>query len=60
MKADEFDKLLASLRDERLKVVLCDDCCDPKRPYEDERVIHIQRSVAVRARTGIERMLSVH
>jgi len=60
MKANEFDKLLASLRDDRLEVVLCDDCCDPKRPYEDERVIHIPRSVAVRARTGIERMLSVH
>jgi quinolinate synthase len=59
MKANEFDKLLASLRDDRLEVVLCDDCCDLKRPYEDERVIHIQRSVAARARTGIERMLSV-
>jgi quinolinate synthase len=60
MKANEFDKLLASLRDDRLEVVLCDDCCDPKRPYEDDRVIHIPRSIAVRARTGIERMLSVH
>jgi len=59
MKANEFDKLLASLRDDRFEVVLCDDCCDPRRPYEDERVIHIQRSVAARARTGIERMLSV-
>ncbi len=59
MKANSFDKLLASLRDDRLEVVLCDDCCDLKRPYEDERVIHIQRSVAARARLGIERMLSV-
>lgn len=59
MKANELDKLLVSLRDDRLEVVLCDDCCDLRRPYEDERVIHIQRSVAARARTGIERMLSV-
>ncbi len=59
MKANSFDKLLASLRADRIEVVLCDDCCDPKRPHEDERVIHIQRSVAARARTGIERMLSV-
>ena len=59
MKANEFDKLLGSLRDDRLEVVLCDDCCDLKQPYEDERVIHIQRSVAARARTGIERMLTV-
>jgi len=59
MKANEFDKLLASLRDDRIEVVLCDDCCDLRSPYEDERVIHIQRSVAARARTGIERMLSV-
>ena len=59
MKANELDKLLASLRDDRLEVVLCDDCCDLRRPYEDERVIHIQRSVAARARIGIERMLSV-
>ena len=59
MKANEFDKLLASLRDDRIEVVLCDDCCDVKQPYEDERVIHIQRSVAARARTGIERMLTV-
>jgi len=59
MKANELAKLLASLRDDRLEVVVCDDCCDPKRPYDDERVIHIQRSVAARARTGIERMLTI-
>ncbi|MFN8627189.1 MAG: quinolinate synthase NadA [Candidatus Binatia bacterium] len=59
MKANEFDKLLGSLREDRLEVVLCDDCCDLRRPYEDDRVLHIQRSVAARARTGIERMLSV-
>jgi quinolinate synthase len=59
MKANNLDKLLNSLRNDRLEVVLCEDCCDPRRPYEDDRVIHIQRSVAARARTGIERMLSV-
>lgn len=59
MKANDFDKLLVSLRQDRLEVVLCNDCCDLKKPYEDERVIHIQRSVAARARVGIERMLSV-
>jgi quinolinate synthase len=59
MKANGFEKLLASLRDDRLEVVLCDDCCDRRKPYEDDEVIHIQRSVAERARVGIERMLSV-
>lgn len=59
MKANEFDKLLTSLGEDRFEVVLCNDCCDVRKPYEDERVIHIQRSVAERARTGIERMLSV-
>jgi quinolinate synthase len=59
MKANTLEKLSASLRHDRLEVVLCDDCCDPTKPYEDERVIHIQRSVAARARLGIERMLSV-
>ena len=59
MKANTFDKLLASLRSDRFEVILCDDCCDMKRPYQDERVIHIQRAVAERARVGIERMLAV-
>ena len=59
MKANNFGKLLESLRRDRYEIVLCDDCCDPKKPYEDDRVIHIQRSIAERARTGIERMLSV-
>ncbi len=59
MKANELDKLVASLRNDRIEVILCDDCCDPKHPYEDERVVHIPRSTAARARLGIERMLSV-
>jgi len=59
MKANVLEKLLRSLREDRLEVVLCNDCCDPKRPYEDGRVLHIQRSVAARALTGIERMLVI-
>ena len=59
MKANEFGKLLASLREDRLEVVLCPDCCDPKRPYEDDRVIHIPRSVAELAVRGIEGMLEI-
>jgi quinolinate synthase len=59
MKANRFEKLLDSLRSDRIEIVLCDDCCDPRSPYEDERVVHIQRSVAARARTGVERMLAV-
>ena len=59
MKASELHKLLQSLRSDRFEIVLCDDCCDAKQPYEDDRVVHIQRSVAARSRIGIERMLSV-
>ncbi|MFB3852613.1 MAG: quinolinate synthase NadA [Vicinamibacterales bacterium] len=59
MKANSFEKLIASLRGDRIEIVLCDDCCDPRQPYEDDRVSHIPRSVAAPARTGIERMLSV-
>ncbi|HVM95685.1 MAG TPA: quinolinate synthase [Candidatus Acidoferrales bacterium] len=59
MKANTLEKLLVSLRSDSLEITLCDDCCDPKRPYEDEHVIHIPRSTAEKARTGIERMLSV-
>ena len=59
MKANTFDKLLRSLREDRLEIVYCDDCCDPKKPYQDEREIHIQRSVAVKAKIAIDRMLSI-
>jgi quinolinate synthase len=59
MKANELEKLLASLRDDRLEIILCDDCCNPRQPYEDDRVIHIPRSIAARARSGIDHMLSV-
>lgn len=59
MKQCELPKLLGSLRADRLEVVICDDCCDPKRPYQDERVVHIQRSIAAKAILGIDRMLSI-
>ncbi|MBI2109219.1 MAG: quinolinate synthase NadA [Parcubacteria group bacterium] len=59
MKANTFEKLLRSLREDRLEIVLCDNCCDPKHPYRDERVIHIQRSVAEKAGVAINRMLSI-
>jgi quinolinate synthase len=59
MKANTFEKLLDSLKRDRLEIILCDDCCDPKAPYQDDQVIHIQRSVARRARRAIERMFEV-
>lgn len=59
MKANTFDKLLNSLRRDRLEVVFCDDCCDPKSPYQDDSVIHIPRSTAESAKRGIEKMLAI-
>ena len=59
MKANTFDKLLDSLRRDRLEIVYCDDCCDPKSPYQDDKVVHIPRSSAELAKKGIERMLSI-
>jgi quinolinate synthase len=59
MKANTFDKLLNSLRRDCLEIVFCKDCCDPKSPYHDNKVIHIPWSVAERAKRGIERMLAI-
>jgi|GEM_PF-236164 len=59
MKANIFEKLLNSLNTDRLEIVICDDCCDPKTPHQDDLTIHIQRSVAEKARIGIERMLAI-
>lgn len=59
MKANTFEKLLHSLREDKLELVFCDDCCDPKNPYQDEKVIHLQRSYVERARKAIERMLQI-
>lgn len=59
MKAATFPKLLRSLREDRVEIVFCDDCCDPKKPYQDDRVVHIPRTVAARSRLAIERMLTI-
>src|SRR3989344_4108683 len=59
MKACTFEKLLDSLKRDRIEVVFCDDCCDPKHPYQDEGVTHIQKTIAAKAKTAIERMLAV-
>lgn len=60
MKSNTFDKLLRSLKEDRLEIILCNDCCDPKKPYQDDRVIHIQKSIAKKAKIGIDRMLSIN
>jgi quinolinate synthase len=60
MKANTFDKLLTSLKDDRLEIIICNDCCDPKKPFQSEREIHIQKSVAKKAQKGIDRMLAIH
>lgn len=60
MKANILEKLLESLRRDRLEIAFCDDCCDPKQPYQDDQTTHIQRSVAKKALIGIERMLTIH
>jgi quinolinate synthase len=57
MKANTFDKLLRSLKEDRYEIVLCDDCCDPKKPYQDDRVVHVPRTVAQKAKVAIDRMM---
>ena len=59
MKANTFDKLLDSLKRDRLEIVFCNDDCDPRSPYQDDKVVHIPKSSAGLARKGIERMLSI-
>ena len=59
MKENTLEKLRTSLTDDRLEIVFCDDCCDPRTPYQDERVVHIQRSVANAAKVAIDRMLAI-
>lgn len=58
MKENTFEKLLESLTQDRIEIVLCDDCCDPRNPYQDELVTHIPRSVARDAKLAIQRMLA--
>ncbi len=59
MKANIFEKLLDSLNTDRLEILLCDDCCDPKNPLETDTTVHIQRSIAEKAKLGIERMMLI-
>ncbi len=59
MKANTLDKLLVSLQGDRIEVALCDDCCDPFHSYRDDRTIHVQRSIAEKAKIGILRMLQI-
>ncbi len=59
MKANNFDKLLVSLREDKVEIVYCDDCCDPRAPYRDDRIVHIPRSAAEAAIKGISRMLAI-
>ncbi|MFQ6672365.1 MAG: hypothetical protein ACE5KY_03620, partial [Candidatus Tectimicrobiota bacterium] len=59
MKENTFEKLLDSLRRDRLEIILCDDCCEPTSPYVDDEVIHIQRSIADRAKRAIDRMFEI-
>ena len=59
MKANTLEKLLASLREDKLEIIFCDDCCDPKNSYQDDRVIHIPKSVAGKAKIAIDRMMAI-
>jgi quinolinate synthase len=59
MKANSLEKLLVSLDKDRVEIVLCDDCCDPEKPKFDGQTLHIQRSVATKAKTAIDRMLAI-
>ncbi|MEK9186610.1 MAG: quinolinate synthase NadA [Patescibacteria group bacterium] len=57
MKSNIFPKLLDSLKNNRLEIVFCNDCCDPKKPHESDWEIHLQKSVAEKASMAIRRML---
>ena len=62
MKGNTFEKLIRSLREDRLEIVICNNCprcLDPTTPYEDENVIHIPRRIAEAAKAGIDRMLAI-
>lgn len=62
MKSNTFEKLVRSLREDRLEIVICNDCkncSDPLAPYEDGQHLHIPRRIADSAKIGIERMLAI-
>lgn len=57
MKANTLEKLHLSLRADRVEIVLCDDCCDPKKPFQDAFSVHIPRSTAALAKIALDRMV---
>ncbi|MBM3464498.1 MAG: quinolinate synthase NadA [Armatimonadetes bacterium] len=59
MKQNTFEKLLRSLEEDRIEIIFCDDCCDPREPYTDDRVTHIPRSAGRLAMAAIDRMLAI-
>lgn len=62
MKNNTLQKLLWSLREDRMEVVLCDNCkfcTDPKTTYWDARTIHIPRELAEKVRPKVEIMNSI-
>lgn len=61
MKSNTFEKLIRSLKEDRMEVILCDNCkfcTNPKVTYRDERTIHIPREVANLVKPKIEIMNS--
>lgn len=62
MKANTLEKLLASLREDKLEIIICEECpkcLDPRHPYQDKQVVHIPRKTADLAQQGIDRMLAI-
>ena len=59
MKANELSKLLDSLKHDRYEIILCEDGCNPKHPYQDDHVLHIPKVLAEKARKAIERMMEI-
>lgn len=61
MKGNNLTKLIRSLRENRWELIFCDDCqdcIDPRFPYEDDRFIHIPRHLAEKAKEPIDRMFA--
>ncbi len=58
-KVTKAKKILVATEKYRMEIVLCDDCCDPMKPYQDEQVVHIKKTTARKAKIGIDRMLAI-
>lgn len=62
MKANNFPNLIRSLIEDRIEIIICDNChrCfDPKHPFQNDKSIHIPRQIADAAKKGINRMLEI-